>query len=132
LKKFDLSANEKLKSRKDIEELFSTGNTLFSSSKKIKAIYLIDQNPEKPGIRVAVAVSRKSGKAIWRNRVKRLLRESYGLNKQILLDKIDKSNFFIKIILAPYSINMRTNKKIYLKDLMPDVIDIMSRISIKI
>ena len=131
MKKFGLSADEKLKSRKDIEELFSTGITLFSSSKKIKAIYLIEQYPEEPGIKVAFAVSRKSGKAIWRNRVKRLLRESYRLNKQILLNKIDKSSYYINIIFVPYSINMRTNKNIYLKDLIPDVIDIMSRIGIK-
>jgi ribonuclease P protein component len=132
LKKFGLSADEKLKSRKDIEELFSKGITLFSSTKTIKAVYIIDQNSDKPGVRVTVAVGHKSGKAYWRNRVKRLLRESYRLNKDILLNKAENFSLYIRIIFSPYSINMRNRKNINLEDIMPDVINIMSRISINV
>lgn len=129
MKKFGLSANEKLKSRKDFEELYSKGITLFSSTKKIKAVYIIEQNSDKPGIKISAAVSRRSGKAIWRNRVKRLIKESYRLNKHILIKKAEEFSIFIKIIFTPYSINMRNNKNIYLKDIMPDVIEIISKIS---
>ena len=128
MKKFGLSADERIKSRKDFEELFSKGITLFSSTKKIKAVYIIDQNSDEPGIKVSIAVSHKSGKAIWRNRIKRLLKESYRLNKHILFKKVEDFSLFIRIIFSPYSINMRKNKNIYLNDIMPDVIDIMSRI----
>jgi len=129
LKRFGLSANERIKSRKDFEDLYSRGITVFSSTKKIKAVYIIDQNSDKPGIKISVAVSRKSGKAIWRNRVKRLLKDSYRLNKNILVIKVINLNFFIRLIFSPYSINMRKNKNIYLGEVMPDVIEIMSRIS---
>ena len=129
MKKFGLSAHEKIKSRKDFEDLYSRGITVFSSTKKIKAVYIIDQNSHKPGIKISVAVSRKSGKAIWRNRVKRLLKESYRLNKNILVTKVIDLNFFIRLIFSPYSINMKKNKNIYLGEVMPDVIEIMSRIS---
>ena len=129
MKKFGLSANEKIKSRKDFEELYSKGITLFSSTKKIKAVYIIEQNSDKPGIKISAAVSRRSGKAIWRNRVKRLIKESYRLNKHILIKKAEEFSIFIKIIFTPYSINMRNNKNIYLKDIMPDVIEIISKIS---
>ena len=129
MKRFGLSANERIKSRKDFEDLYSRGITVFSSTKKIKAVYIIDQNSDKPGIKISVAVSRKSGKAIWRNRIKRLLKESYRLNKNILVTKVINLNFFVRLIFSPYSINMRKNKNIYLGEVMPDVIEIMSRIS---
>jgi ribonuclease P protein component len=132
LKKFGLSAQEKIKSRKDFEELYSKGIILFSSTKKIKAIYIIDQNSIKPGVKISVAIGHKSGNAVWRNRVKRLLRESFRLNKNIIMKKAEELRLFIRIIFSPYSINMRKNKSIYLKDIMPDVIDIMSRISINV
>ena len=129
MKKFGLSVAEKIKGRKDFEELFSKGSTLFSPSKKIKAIYIIDKCSGMPGIKVAVAVSRKSGNAVWRNRVKRLLRESYRLNKQSLLDKTKDTGSYIRIIFSPCSLNMRNNKNIYLREIMPDIIDLMSGIS---
>jgi len=132
LKKFGLSAQEKIKSRKDFEELYSKGIILFSSTKKIKAVYIIDQNPIAPGVKISVAIGHKSGNAVWRNRVKRLLRESFRLNKHIIIKKAKDFSFFIRIIFLPYSINMRKNKNIYLNDIMPDVIDIMSRISINV
>ncbi|MDR3609201.1 MAG: ribonuclease P protein component [Ignavibacteriaceae bacterium] len=132
MKKFGLSADEKLKGRKDIEELFSKGIILYSSTKTIKAVYLIDKISINSGVKVAVAVSHKSGKAYWRNRVKRLLRESYRLNKDILLNRTENLSLFIRIIFSPYSLNMRNNKNISLKDIMPDVIDIMSRISMNV
>ena len=132
LKKFGLSAREKIKSRKDFEELYSSGTQLFSSTKKIKAIYIINENSNEPGVKISVAVSHKCGNAVWRNRVKRLLRESFRLNKNIIMKKAKELGFFIRIIFLPYSINMRKNKNIYLSDIMPDVIDIMSRISINV
>ena len=130
MKKFGLSADERIKSRKDFEELYSKGKTLFSSTKKIKAIYIIDQNSNEPGVKISIAVSHKSGNATWRNRVKRLLKESYRLNKHILLKKAEALNFDMRIIFSPYSINMKKNKNIYLNEIMPDVIEIMSWISI--
>jgi ribonuclease P protein component len=132
LKKFGLSAPEKIKSRNDFEEIFSKGTTLISSSKKIKAVYVIDQDSNETGIKTAFAISRKSGNAVWRNRIKRLLKEAFRLNKHILIKKAEDFSIFIRIIFSPYSINMRKNKNIYLSDIMPDVIDIMSRISINV
>jgi ribonuclease P protein component len=132
VKKYGLSAAEKLKSKKDFEELFLKGNTLISSNKRIKVVYLIDKDSEEHGIKAAVAVGKKSGKAFWRNRVKRLLRESIRLNKDILIKITEDNRCTIRIIFSPCLLNMRNNRKIFLRDIMPDVIQIISRISSKI
>ena len=72
---------EKLKSQKLIEKLFAEGKgiTVFP----IKLIYLkIDSNNQ-----VGVSASKKNfKKAVDRNRIKRLLRETYRLNKNLLID----------------------------------------------
>ena len=132
MKKFGLSAQEKIKSRKDFEEIFAKGAILISSTKKIKAVYIIDYDSNEPGVKTTFAVSRKAGNAVWRNRIKRLLKEAFRLNKHTLIKKTEDFSFLIRIIFSPYSINMRKNKNIYLSDIMPDVIEIMSRISINI
>ncbi|MDR3667440.1 MAG: ribonuclease P protein component [Ignavibacteriaceae bacterium] len=132
MKNLGLSAFEKIKSRKDFEEIFSEGITLFSSTKKIKAVYIIKFNSNQRGFKVAFAISRKSGNAVWRNRIKRLLREAFRLNKHIIIKKTEELRYYIEIIFSPYLIDMNKNKNIYLDDIMPDVIDIMSRISINV
>ncbi len=71
---------EKLKSRKLIDRLFAEGISV--SQYPIKLIYLETVLPEKVKIQAGVAVPKKNFKsAVTRNRIKRLLREAYRLNK---------------------------------------------------
>lgn len=82
-----LSKEEKLKSKKLIEELFDKGNSL--SVFPIRMIYLQSNHPSDYPVKAAFSVSkRKFGKAVDRNRVKRLLRESYRKNKSVLYDNL--------------------------------------------
>ena len=75
---------ERLKSRKDISELFATGESLFSYP--IKLIYLEKQEVRVPPVRMGVSVPRRLWKrAVDRNRIKRKLREVYRLNKSTLV-----------------------------------------------
>lgn len=72
--------NEKLKSRKLIDRLFVEGQSV--SNYPIKLIYLNTELPEDVIIQAGVAVPKKNFKsAVKRNRIKRLLREAYRLNK---------------------------------------------------
>jgi ribonuclease P protein component len=73
--------NEKLKSRKLIEKLFSEGTSI--TSFPLKLIFLQTGNHNKTG----VSVSKKNfRKAVERNKIKRLLREAFRHNKYLLID----------------------------------------------
>ena len=79
--RFTLPKEERLCSRKVLEELFE------GSNKSIMAypIRVVFQKTEETGIRIMVSVSKRFFKrAVKRNRIKRQLREAYRLNKHIL------------------------------------------------
>ena len=78
-KQFTYSKEEKLKSRKAIESLFSNGHSF--TVYPLKVLYKI-QSAEEGCLRAGVAVSTRLFKrAVDRNRIKRLLRESYRIEK---------------------------------------------------
>jgi len=96
---FSYSKHEKLKSRKQIEVLFVKGMQLYSYPFKI--LYQIaprtgDDAVLKAGVTVS---SRHFKKAVQRNRIKRLMREAYRLNKvklqQLLTEKPHQLYLFI-------------------------------------
>ncbi len=128
MKRYGLSAKERIKSKKDFDKIFSSGKTLYSSSKLIKAVYIIEKEDKNKGVRIAVAVSKKLGIAVWRNRIKRLVKESYRLNKEILLDICSKKEILLKIVFSPNFLNEKNNKNIMLLDLMPSVVDLMIKL----
>jgi len=128
LKRYGLSAKERIKSKKDFDKIFSSGKILYSSSKLIRAVYIVEKEDKNKGVRIAVAVGKKLGIAVWRNRIKRLIKESYRLNKEILLEICSKNNILLKIVFSPNSLNEKKNKNIMLIDLMPSVVDLMTKL----
>jgi ribonuclease P protein component len=131
LKKFGLSAAERIRSKNEFDLLYSNGRTIISASQKFKAVYFFEKklNPE---VKVAFAVHRKAGKAVWRNRVKRLLRVSYRLNKELLIDSCVSKDKFLLVAFSPYSVNSRNFNKINLKDIMPDIAELIENIRQKL
>lgn len=98
-KQFTLRKEERLKSRKSIEQLFSEGKSFTIIPFKIFYIvspYAIDQPPtDNSGLQFnlqfGVGVSTKNfKKAVDRNRVKRLVREAYRLQKSELQNKLSE------------------------------------------
>ena len=80
---FSYSHHEKLKSRKLLNGIFATGKSI--SCYPIKLIYQSVQLPLEVSMQVGVGVSsRHFKKAVDRNRIKRLLRESYRTQKKVL------------------------------------------------
>lgn len=90
------------------------------------------ENQKQPLLKVAFAVSRKAGNAVWRNRIKRLLRESYRLNKQSLFEKVTENKVQVFVIFSPNNVNKIKFKKIYLRDVQPEVTMLLGKIKDKI
>lgn len=85
MKQFTLGKEERLKSRKLTEQLFREGKKF--SQGNIRLFYLLNKN-EQPALLFATGASSKSFKrAVDRNRIKRLIRESYRLQKNLLWEK---------------------------------------------
>jgi ribonuclease P protein component len=85
-KQFTLSINERLKSRKQIELLFSEGKKF--SINPFRVFYLLNELTN-PVIQFGVGVSNKNfKKAVDRNRIKRLVREAWRLQKLPLQQKL--------------------------------------------
>src|SRR5690349_2446645 len=79
VKKFTLNKTERLKRRKIIEQLFSEGRAV--TAFPIRVQYKLGQ-PETAQLQAGFSVSsRNFKKAVDRNRIKRLLREAYRLQK---------------------------------------------------
>jgi ribonuclease P protein component len=132
LKQFGLSAKERIKSKNEFELVYSKGEILFSSSNKLKAVFFIEREVEEAVIKTAFAVSSKSGKAVWRNRVKRILRNSLRFNKQVLFGEARLKKIKLLVVLSPNRINEMNYKKISLKDVQMDVIDLLEQIRAKL
>ena len=127
MKNFSLTLNERVKKKSDFEKVYSSAKVLFSSNQLIKVHYLIiDTNIS--GIKIAAAVSKKAGNAVWRNRAKRLIKESYRLNKNLLLEKVLASKVQILLVFSPNRLSETSNKKIYLSDVSPGVVELMNKI----
>jgi ribonuclease P protein component len=102
-KQFTLGKTERLKSRKLIEQLFNEGKSFSVSPYRV--FYLINPIPVTPDkmidIQFGVGVSGKNiKKAVDRNRVKRLIKEAYRLQKKELGEILKKKNLRLNIFLV--------------------------------
>ena len=79
---------EKLKSKKIIDLLFSEGKSV--SKYPLRLVYIQHNFEEDIPLKMGVSVSKKYFKnAVDRNYYKRVLRECYRLNKQLLIENLD-------------------------------------------
>lgn len=95
---FTYPKNEKLKSKITIDLLFSKGKSV--SKYPLRLVYTeSDYGINKTSgqkIKMGVSVSKKHfKKAVDRNYFKRVLRETYRLNKHLLIDNLDKPYAFM-------------------------------------
>lgn len=89
---FDLGRNEMLKSKKLIDNLFASGRKFSQFPCRI-VFQLQSQDLETPVVRIGVSASKKHFKrAVDRNRIKRLLREAYRLQKNDLIGVLQAKN----------------------------------------
>ena len=96
--KFTYPKNEKLKSKITIDLLFSIGKSVSKYPLRlvfVESDYGIPEDSDQK-LKMGVSVSKKYFKhAVDRNYFKRVLRETYRLNKDILIDNLDKKYAFM-------------------------------------
>ena len=129
MKPYGLHAQEKIRSKKEFENVFKNGSTIFSSDNKIKAIYLFKENNNNCSVKFAVAVFKKAGNAVWRNRTKRLIRVSYRINKKNLTETCNRNNILLKVVFLTNTINQKNTKNLKLNDIRSAVAEIISKIN---
>ncbi|MCH4552164.1 ribonuclease P protein component [Aestuariibaculum lutulentum] len=92
--KFTYNKNEKLKSKKLIGQLFSEGQSV--SAYPLRLVYLPTTFETPINAQTGVSVSKRQFKtAVDRNRIKRLLREVYRLNKASYFNNISTQYAFM-------------------------------------
>jgi ribonuclease P protein component len=96
-KKLTLGKNERLKSRKQIELLFSEGKKF--SITPFRVHYLFNEFAN-PSLQFGVGVSNKNfKKAVDRNKIKRQVREAYRLQKIFLQQKLKDNKYQLNIFI---------------------------------
>ncbi|MCC7029404.1 MAG: ribonuclease P protein component [Chitinophagaceae bacterium] len=96
-KPFSLSKHERLKSKKQIDALFLHGEAFFIFPFKVK--YHLDMNAELSGVHFGISVPKRIfKKATDRNRLKRLSREAYRLNKTALKEILMQKHLALQVM----------------------------------
>jgi len=90
---------DKLKSKKLIEQMFNEGRAV--TVYPLRLIYLKTEFEDNSTIKTGVSVSKRLHKtAVARNRIKRLLREAYRLNKPLYFNNSSTSFAFMILYLS--------------------------------
>ena len=120
MRKFGLSKKERIKSKKEFDLVYSEGSTLYSINNVLKARFFPELDSDKYGVKVGFAVHKKLGTAVWRNRLKRLLRTSYRLSKNPLVNLCYEKDILLLLIFSPNMICQESHKKVKLNDFKPE------------
>ncbi len=123
-KQFTLGKYERLKSRKSIERLFSEGKKIMDSPYRVYYLYsefLLSH------LQFGTGVSGKTfRKAVDRNRIKRLTKESYRLQKNALQQKLKDQNRQLSVFFIYNGKELPDQKQLYNK--VGDIISKLEKI----
>ncbi|MCX2718496.1 ribonuclease P protein component [Lentiprolixibacter aurantiacus] len=113
---FSFPKKERLSSKKLIEQVFQEGSNL--KQFPLKLIYLETSLPENVKCQAAMAVPKKRIRlAVKRNRIKRLMREAYRINKGPIFNKMEGNYALLFLYLGKESPDYRQVEKA-MKDLL--------------
>ncbi len=94
---YRLPKRERIYLKESIKEVFGKGKSFVSYP--LRVIYLIDEEPLQARSQILVSVPKKYFKrAVDRNRIKRLVRENYRLNKNDLLPVLEAKGLYARLV----------------------------------
>jgi len=90
------SKSEHLCGEKRITRLFTQGEAFIAYP--LRVVYILEPRKDFEPVSVMVSVPKKRFKrAVKRNRLKRLMREAYRLNKKLLIEKVEEKQLQLHI-----------------------------------
>lgn len=124
--------SERIKSKKIFEKTLLFGTKLYSKSQRIKCSFILEkldsESKKESLIKVAFVIGRKTGKAVWRNKVKRKLREIYRLNKHSIISLLGQYSKKLYLIISASKLNESFHRKVNYKELEGDVLELFETI----
>jgi len=132
LKKYSFSKEERLRQNKDFQKVYLNGKLLNSSQNKLKVNYYFESSVNESGIKAAFVVSKKFGNAVWRNRLKRILRATYRISKLEFVEYCVVNNFLLYLIFSPKTINQKENKSLSQNFIIDDFVDLLQKVKTKL
>lgn len=109
--------SEKLRLKRDIEQLYNSGNTIQFSPLSLKFIKFQETGTNLCGVSVP---KRKFKKAVDRNRIKRQMREAYRLNKHLIIT--EKHHFHMMFVYSKF-------EKLPYQDIEKAMISLLERLN---
>lgn len=101
--KFTFGKKERLCSRKAISGLFEKGHSFYSPP--FRVLWMVSVDDQHYPVRTGISAGKKSiPRAVDRNRVKRLVRETWRMNKHILYRQLEQLDMKL-VIMIIYSGN---------------------------
>jgi ribonuclease P protein component len=121
---------ETLKYKKEIDLVFKKGKTVKLKNGFVKAVYFFVAESEKRMAKVAAVIASRSGNSVWRNRFKRLIRESVRLETNTISEILESKKSNLLIVFSPHKINQENAKKLFLNEIKSDVVNILNNLSL--
>ncbi|MCX6208897.1 MAG: ribonuclease P protein component [Bacteroidetes bacterium] len=123
-KTFTYNKTEKLKSKKQLDFLFANGKSFLVFP--LKVFYNFTEKQDVNNINLGVGVSKRNfKKATDRNRIKRLIREAYRLNKISLHQNVTNKQLHFFILFIDKTM---PEKRMHLDDKMIKILDKLNTI----
>lgn len=108
---------EWLKKESEFNLVYKNGQSLVSKDEKLKAKYFFIDYEYNNKVKAGISVSSDKGNSVWRNRMKRIIRELIRKEKETLVNIAKQKNSELLLIFSPYSINQNNFKQLSSRDL---------------